>query len=838
MPGWAQHPAITLLDEEGEIINPINGENASAPFSTKQTCGLCHEYDVITQGYHFQMGWETVDDDFGVTEGRPWSLSNGFLGRWYPYSYRQLAKKANSHPDEIDLTVYDFVGFSSPGRGEPPCGACHPGGGGFEYDRDGNRYDERLAAEPELADSLDGDYYESRWVESGVVEADCLLCHLKGYDFNARTAQLEAGNYRWAAVAGSRLGVVAGSVRRGRSPRVTYETRLFNVDGTLTLDLSWPAPDQNCMYCHGSSDVKKRGFSWNDLFNPDVHNQQGIGCTACHPAGLDHQIAKGDEPAFTVAPEHDGSMKDCAECHAEGYLGAPIPEHFSIRPSHLQKIACESCHVPQLNRAASHGHEATTGRLQFHTRPADAAEPGERGLWFPDYERRIDGRIRPMNHFLAVFWGNRDADGLVYPLFLREHEAGWREFSGRVEDDDGDGHQEVNRTEEIVAGLEAFQRTLAGNGRFDRVQPVFVRSETIHELGDDGNLKSTPAAGTPLEGASFVNFSIAHNTAPTRMALGANGCGDCHATGTHFFQGQRTIDLHGPDATPVTRSNGLFFGCRPFAFKVNAFHQQIVSPFVGPVIMFVVFLLVMHYHGYGPKRITFNPYSEEIQRFNLFERSVHLVRLVTFVFLTVTGLIMAFNLNLWQSLLFGSSQRLYDVHIWAGVIFIGTTIAGALVWFRDAVFESYDREWVRKLGGYLGHRGEIPAGRFNAGQKMFYWYSAILGGLMSVTGLCLVFKEFFALSTLCVLSTIHNLFGFFLIAGVLAHAYLGTIANPGTWRVLVDGSVSREWAEHHHPNWYRALLERDRKHEGSEEHEAETGEEETEAGEDEPETKA
>jgi cytochrome b subunit of formate dehydrogenase len=41
---------------------------------------------------------------------------------------------------------------------------------------------------------------------------------------------------------------------------------------------------------------------------------------------------------------------------------------------------------------------------------------------------------------------------------------------------------------------------------------------------------------------------------------------------------------------------------------------------------------------------------------------------------------------------------------------------------------------------------------------------------------------------------------------VLAHAYLGTVANPGTWRVLVDGSVTREWAEHHHPNWYRALL--------------------------------
>jgi formate dehydrogenase subunit gamma len=94
---------------------------------------------------------------------------------------------------------------------------------------------------------------------------------------------------------------------------------------------------------------------------------------------------------------------------------------------------------------------------------------------------------------------------------------------------------------------------------------------------------------------------------------------------------------------------------------------------------------------------------------------------------------------------------------------------------------------------------------------MFYWYSAILGGLMSITGLALVFKSVFQLSTVCLISTIHNLFGFFLIAGVLAHAYLGTIANPGTWRVLVDGSVSREWAEHHHPNWYRALLAKNKR---------------------------
>jgi formate dehydrogenase subunit gamma len=53
---------------------------------------------------------------------------------------------------------------------------------------------------------------------------------------------------------------------------------------------------------------------------------------------------------------------------------------------------------------------------------------------------------------------------------------------------------------------------------------------------------------------------------------------------------------------------------------------------------------------------------------------------------------------------------------------------------------------------------------------------------------------------------VHNLIGFVLIAGVMAHAYLGTIANPGTWRVLVDGSVTREWAQHHHINWFKEVM--------------------------------
>lgn len=802
----AQHPAINLLDAEGNVIDPINGENAEAPFSSRQTCGQCHDYDTITRGYHFQMGWDEVTDDFGREHGRPWKLSDGFMGGWYPYAYRQLAKKNNRSADEIDMTLYEFVGFSAAARGEPPCGACHPGGGGLEFDRDGERYDERQAREPELAQTLDGDYYRARWQASGVVEADCLLCHQRGYDFQARVEQLTLGNYRWAVVAGSRLGRVVGAVRREQTPKVLYETRLFNRDGTITLEMSWPPPDGNCVFCHSRSDVKKRGFSWNDFFNPDIHNQQRISCAACHPGGLEHQFAKGRKLGRSLASTTDRAMQDCRECHMGGFRGAPVPDHETVRRGHLKTIACESCHIPHLGRAAVLAVDTSTGLREFVVRPRESAAAGGIGVWRPDLERRSDGIIDPINHVLVTWWGNRDQEGVVHPLFLREQQAAWGHFRDVVVDDDGDGRPEVNREEEIAAGLRAVAETLAVTSRFTRVQPVLIKGETGWELDDGGELQSFALRGTDLEGMSYVNFGIHHNVAPTRQALGSNGCGDCHTTSAHFFAGQLIVDLVGDDGTPVVRSHGKFFGCNPFTFYVNSIHQRIISPYIGPLIMIIMFLIVLHYHSYGPKRITFDPYSEEVQRFNLVERGVHLFRLLSFAILAVTGLILAFNLHLWQELLFGSPEVLHNFHIWAGAVFIVTTVAGLALWIRDAAFESYDREWARKLGGYLGHKGEVPAGRFNAGQKMFFWYSGVLGVLMSVTGLVLIFKGSFALSTVCLTSTVHNLFGFFLIAGVLAHAYLGTVANPGTWRVLVDGSVTRAWAKHHHPNWYAALL--------------------------------
>ena len=74
------HEPFQLKTEDGKTINPLTGENADQPYSPRQTCGGCHNYDQITKGYHFQQGWDRVKDDFN--KKKPWVLSDGMMGKF------------------------------------------------------------------------------------------------------------------------------------------------------------------------------------------------------------------------------------------------------------------------------------------------------------------------------------------------------------------------------------------------------------------------------------------------------------------------------------------------------------------------------------------------------------------------------------------------------------------------------------------------------------------------------------------------------------------------------------------------------------------------------------
>jgi cytochrome b subunit of formate dehydrogenase len=93
---------------------------------------------------------------------------------------------------------------------------------------------------------------------------------------------------------------------------------------------------------------------------------------------------------------------------------------------------------------------------------------------------------------------------------------------------------------------------------------------------------------------------------------------------------------------------------------------------------------------------------------------------------------------------------------------------------------------------YSSREVQVPAGRLNAGQKIFLWLTMGLTLIMGVAGILLIFKTSLPLTFNCLISTIHGVFAIIFVAPIIAHAYLGTIANPGTFSAIVTGKVSRK----------------------------------------------
>jgi len=347
-------PPFYLLTEEGDTINPMNGLNIDKPYSPKQTCGKCHDYNLITEGYHFQQGKDEKPQDI-QSERMQWVSSPGnYGGPWCSPAplYRYLADKENEQAAMVDMTSFDFV---------VSCGVCHPGGGSLELDRKGLRYDKVMADEnkgfsPGGLNDLDGDYHKAKWSESGVIEADCNICHLPEYNNSERKKQIQSMNFKWAATAGSGFGKVTGSVLNNEEVILAYNKENFNPDGTLEPHLVKEPRNEACLWCHAKPGWKKRGANFRA--RTDVHLNAGLKCVDCHVAGMSadndlirgkevHQFGKGDDPGGHVRDDLDNTMRTCSDCHNNGTLGAPSAKHAWLPPLHLEKIACQTCHIPE-----------------------------------------------------------------------------------------------------------------------------------------------------------------------------------------------------------------------------------------------------------------------------------------------------------------------------------------------------------------------------------------------------------------------------------------------------------------------------------------------------------
>jgi len=201
--------------------------------------------------------------------------------------------------------------------------------------------------------------------------------------------------------------------------------------------------------------------------------------------------------------------------------------------------------------------------------------------------------------------------------------------------------------------------------------------------------------------------------------------------------------------------------------------------------------------------------SRYIDRFSTKERVLHWFVTITFFTLLLSGLGLYSRLFTGYFNLFGNGVNAILFHKIAGVMFFISSIMLFLAnRSRTMEFGEDDREWVRSYGGYLSQEEiHLKVGKFNAGQKLFALFIGGATAILGLTGIFIWFPLAFPRLLVQVSLMLHGLMFVGSIMFVVVHVYLATIGNPGTLEAMLWGKVSRTWAKHHHPKWYKEVTE-------------------------------
>jgi hypothetical protein len=541
---------IPLHDSQGRVISPpaILSDDGkpqdpkAAPYSPAQTCGKCHDYATISQGWHFNEALGNVKPG---RPGEPWILTDFATHTQIPISYRSWT--GTFKPSELGLTDYDFLTNF----------ARHfPGGG---------------VGEPAKIDPSDAKM--GRLQITGTLEIDCLLCHQStgAYDHEARFTALRRENLRWAPTIGAGLGSFAsfrsaGSIadqwHPGKPvpsaiPAIKYDRAKFGPDNNVLLQLTRKPASAACFYCH-TSESSLGDSRWHS--DPDVHLRAGLNCADCHRNGIDHMIVRGyegeskdrsvtqamidtraellerDDDALGEAAAKDLARKQlgselealdtlsCKGCHTSGRLGAPPMVHKGLPLVHFERLACTACHSgPMPASKPEIVHTSLAHKLGL---PAPAR--GKRTapvILEPVFLYGPNGKIAPYRMVWPSYWARRKS-GKLQPILPAEVLKSANLPKQEPDAVQRDPYNTRPLTDaQIQTALDSLSKD-ATNG-----EPVFIAAGKLYRMQKGILMSEEDAAAQPY------SWALAHDVRPARQALGAKGCADCHSEKSPMFFG-------------------------------------------------------------------------------------------------------------------------------------------------------------------------------------------------------------------------------------------------------------------------------------------------------------
>jgi formate dehydrogenase subunit gamma len=243
------------------------------------------------------------------------------------------------------------------------------------------------------------------------------------------------------------------------------------------------------------------------------------------------------------------------------------------------------------------------------------------------------------------------------------------------------------------------------------------------------------------------------------------------------------------------------------------FHEVILHWLGAVVILGMIVALAIAYLVMGRIRISEGRSGTKILRFNGFERFSHWLNAVSFVILGLTGLNITFGKILLLPLMGPDSfstfaQAAKYVHNFTSFSFVTGLILIVALWIRDNIPRAVDITWLKEGGGFIKSK-HPPAGRFNAGEKLVFWFALGAGIVVIASGYLLLFPFYLTnIAGMQIAQGIHAIVAVLFVAVILAHIYIGTLGMEGAFEAMGEGSVDLNWAKEHHNLWFEEQMAR------------------------------
>ncbi len=282
-----------------------------------------------------------------------------------------------------------------------------------------------------------------------------------------------------------------------------------------------------------------------DLVHPwDVHAARGVHCVSCHfppndPARADLMPRAGpvhlirdprsmDLAAYLRRPNHRFATADCTSCHDPG----PAHAEFPYPKRHLDALACQACHIPELRGPALEWQDRTVvtaaGGPRMKLRGVDREDRRAPNTWFyKGYQPVlghvvVDGRSKLSPFNAVTTWQWVADDGAPVSADLVRH--AWKTDNDRYRP-------------EVVAALDADQ-----DGGLSNAELVLDSSAKVALIR--ARLEQLGVRAPRIEGRIELE-PVRHDVVSGKWV--ENECESCHAQRSRMNQ-------------PITLASGPFPG--------------------------------------------------------------------------------------------------------------------------------------------------------------------------------------------------------------------------------------------------------------------------------------